>query len=295
MKLTTARTIGALALTAALAQSLAGCSSTKSNGTNSASSKAAQAAINTAVDLSVAKGSAAVVMSSSSSKKGQSATTTEAVGLVAFDGTAGQLAMAAGSTRAIEHVGNGVAYVKVSSTSLPAAAKNKWIRVKLTDTTHLTRLGVGTLPPVAQILMQLKGLGGTASKVGQVTINNKVVTKYEVIISKDQLIANASKIYGPTSNTVAQLKAVPADTHATVNVYVGTDGLIAREIESLSLPVLGVVTTSQTKMDLTNYGTSIPLGHPAAGDVIDVAALFSNTNGSSSGGVINGGTTVVGN
>ena len=272
----TVRNACAAALIVGLAATTAACSS--SSGSTSSSSKAAQKDISIAADASMALGSAQIAMTTSTTV-GTQKNSTVAGGVVAFDGSTGNimLIVGGGSTRIEEHVANGIIYIQVSGTNVPANVKGKWIKVAMTDTATLQKLGVSGLPPVGSILNQLKTIGGTAVNTGKVTVANKVFTKYVVTVSRTELIAKATKLYGATSNSVKALTAAPADTHATIEIYVNSSGLISREVESLSLPVSGKQSKTMTDIALANYGASISIATPPAKDIIDARSLVGSS------------------
>jgi len=276
------RSVGALALALGLAATLSGCGS---SGSNSAASKQAQNDINKAADASMRQGSAQIAMNTTTTI-GTQKSGTEAAGVVAFDGSVGNLLLLlpASNTRIEEHVSNGIIYLKLSAPNVPKSVTSKWIKVSLSDTATLQKLGVSGLPPVGQILAQLKSLGGTAVNSGKVSLANKVFTKYVVTVSLAELISKATTLYGPTSNSVAALKAAPSDTHATIEIYVNTSGLVSREVETLGLPVSGKTTQTTTDIALANYGTPISTATPPAKDVVDASALLKSTGGATGSG-----------
>jgi hypothetical protein len=264
-----------IALAAGVATFAAGCSSSNT----SADSVKAHAAINAAADKSMRQGSAQIAMTTTQ-KVGTDVSDTKAGGAVAFDGSTGRLLLLLPSakTRIEEIVANGVIYLRLTAPSLPKAVQGKWIKVKMSDTKTLQKLGVSGLPPVGSILQQLKTVGGTAADTGKVTVAGKVFTKYVVTITREELVKKAEGIYGKGSASVKALQAAPADTHATVTIYINTDGVVSREVEELAIPVSGKSSKTTTDIALANYGTPISTATPPAKDTIDGASLFVKKN-----------------
>jgi hypothetical protein len=273
MNRTLTRTALVLASASALAASLAGCSS--SGGASAASSKTAHAAINAAATKSIQQGSAQVAMTTEQTI-GTTKTTTNAGGVVAFDGSLGRLLLVLpqAKARVEEMVVDNTVYLRMASPSFPAAIQNKWIKTNLNDVKTLKSLGFSGLPPVSNILSQLTTIGGTAVDQGKVSVGNKTYTKYVVTVSRDELVKKAEQYYGKTSSSVTALKAAPATTHATVSVFVSKDGLVAREIETMSIPVSGKNATTSTDIALVNYRTPIDKTLPKAKSYIDGPSLF---------------------
>jgi hypothetical protein len=273
MNRTLTRTALVLASASALAVTLVGCSS--SSGSSAASSKAAHAAIDAAATKSMQQGSAQVAMKTEQNIGGTK-TTTNAGGVVAFDGSIGRLLLVLpeAKARVEEMVVDGTVYLRMASPSFPASLQNKWIKTKLSDVKTLKSLGFSGLPPVSNILGQLTTIGGTAVDKGKVSVGNKTYTKYVVTVSREELIKKAEQFYGKSSSSVTALKAAPETTHATVSVFVSTDGLVAREIETMSIPVSGKLATTSTDIALVNYGTPIDRTLPKASHYIDGPSLF---------------------
>lgn len=258
---------------AALAVSLAGCSS--SSGASSSASKQAHDAINAAANKSMQQGSAQIAMTTSQNVGG-SKTTTNAAGVVAFDGSIGRLLLILpqAKARVEEMIVDKTVYLRMQAPSFPATIQNKWIKTRLDDVKTLKSLGFSGLPPVGTILSQLTTVGGTAENQGKVLVANKEFTKYVITVSREELIKKAEQYYGKNSSSVQALQAAPETTHATITLYVSKEGLVSREVETMSLPVSGKQATTSTDIALANYGTPIDKTPPKSKGYIDGPSLF---------------------
>jgi hypothetical protein len=261
-------TIVAAAAVAAVAVVAAGCG----GGTGSALSLDPVA--NAATKTQQA-GAAKIQMSLSlSSPQLQGGRTVDVQGTGVIDGTNSEFNFDVGSLGSVQEImlqqnGDYVLYLQMPQLSAQLPAGKHWIQLDVSKLgkasgLDLSKLMSGSQFQPSDILSLLKDEGATVRNLGSATVDGTATTHYRVTIDT----AKALQAKGLTSPLLAAAAStLPASIPA--NVWIGKDGLVRR----VQLDLAAAQGRMAMTMNLSDYGTDVPVAAPPSSDVFDATQL----------------------
>lgn len=110
-----------------------------------------------------------------------------------------------------------------------------------------------------QMLSYLQGVSSSVTKVGTDTIRGVSATEYKATIDMDKAAAKASATQRKALDTYK--KAVGSST-LPVEVWLDGQGRLVREHESVAMTTGGQKVTTDTTIDLYDYGTPVSIKAP---------------------------------
>lgn len=170
----------------------------------------------------------------------------------------------------------GTDYVSVPLVAQLLPGKS-WISVDDGDASSLTP---GVTDP-ADILGMLEAEGASVDPLGPSTLGGDTVEGYKVSISSSTIDQGVGQSGLPAGLQKA-VQGIIGTNGVTLEVYVGTDGLV-REIQvPLDLTVGGSPLTAEVTLDFTQYGTPVTIVAPPASEVVSLSQ-FEQALGSGGG------------
>lgn len=220
-------------------------------------------------------GAAKIRMSLSlSSPQLQGGRTVDISGTGVIDGTNSEFNFTMGSLGSMQEVllkqgGDYVIYMQMPQLSAQLPAGKHWIELDISKLgkasgLDLSKLMSGSEFQPSDVLSMLKGEGATVRNVGPATVDGTATTQYRVTI--DTAKALAAK--GLTSPLLAGAAAtLPASIPA--NVWIGKDGLVRQ----IKLDLSAAQGRVAMQMNLSDYGTDVPVAAPPSSEVFDATQL----------------------
>lgn len=220
-------------------------------------------------------GAAKIRMSLSlSSPQLQGGRTIDVQGTGVIDGTNSEFDFTLGSLGSMQEIllkqgGDYVIYMQMPQLSARLPAGKHWIELDLSKVGKASGLDLSKLMSGSQfqptdILSMLQSEGATIRNLGPATVDGTATTHYRVTIDT----AKALQAKGLTSPLLAGAAAtLPASIPA--NVWIGKDGLVRR----VQLALAAAQGRMAMTMNLSDYGTDVPVAAPTSSEVFDATQL----------------------
>jgi hypothetical protein len=204
----------------------------------------------------------------------QGGRTVDVQGTGVIDGTNSEFNFTLGSLGSMQEImlkqnGDYVLYLQMPQLSAQLPAGKHWVQLDVSKIGNaagldLSKLMSGSQFQPSDVLSMLKGEGATVRNLGSATVDGTATTHYRVTI--DTMKALQAK--GLTSPLLAgAASTLPA--HIPANVWVGKDGLV-RQVKLDLAAAQGRVAMT---MNLSDYGTDVPVAAPPSSDVFDATQL----------------------
>jgi hypothetical protein len=191
-----------------------------------------------------------------------------------IDGTNSEFNFTMGSLGSMQEVllkqsGDYVIYMQMPQLSAQLPAGKHWIELDISKLgkasgLDLSKLMSGSQFQPSDVLSMLKGEGATVRNLGAATVDGTATTHYRVTIDT----AKALQSKGLTSPLLAgAASALPSSIPA--NVWIGKDGLVRQ----IRLNLAAAQGRMAMQMNLSDYGTDVPVAAPPSSEVFDATQL----------------------